>query len=319
MGKTNKCIKRINKKSNKKDKKAQKLKDIKQEQNIINRERNKVANKLEAKFIEYYVNYINTKHPNLLKHNNLRKFDLKDILEDIIYFLKSGVSYKNFRGKLSKSTLHRYITLFSNKNIFISNYWELHKEYLKTNFYDKVKYISTDTTFIINKSSLQANVKRNPYMKNKNCIKISCLVDKEGIPLDIFIKTGNLNDSPMLREHVDNLKIDLKTSKLKNSNRYKQYFLADGIYNSPKNVNFLKERGFIPIMSPNKRNSHTEPIQLTNKEKAIYKKRTIVENMFAKLKQYRRIGTLYEKRISIYTSLVHLSLLHSLFKKLNMS
>ena len=154
-------------------------------------------------------------------------------------------------------------------------------------------------------------------MKNKNCIKISYLADKEGIPLDIMIKTGNLNDSPMLREHLTNLKIDIKTKELKNNNRYKQYFLADGIYNSTKNINFLKEKGFIPILSPNKRNSHTEPVQLTNNEKIIYKKRIIVENAFAKLKQYKRINNLYEKRISVYTSLVYLSLSHTLFKKMN--
>jgi len=317
MSKTKKKCKHINKKHNKSDKKSQRLKEIKLEQNIKNRKINKITKEIEAKFIEFYVNYINDNYPNLLTYNNLRKFILKEILEDIIYFLKSGVSYKNFRGKLSKSTLHYYISLFTKKNIFISNYWCLHKEYSKNNFYDKIKYLSTDTTFIINKSSSLKNVKRNPYMKNKNCIKISYLADKEGIPLDIMIKTGNLNDSPMLREHLTNLKIDIKTKELKNNNRYKQYFLADGIYNSTKNINFLKEKGFIPILSPNKRNSHTEPVQLTNNEKIIYKKRIIVENAFAKLKQYKRINNLYEKRISVYTSLVYLSLSHTLFKKMN--
>ena len=122
MSKTKKKCKHINKKHNKSDKKSQRLKDIKLEQNIKNRKINKITKEIEAKFIEFYVDYINDNYPNLLTYNNLRKFILKEILEDIIYFLKSGVSYKNFRGKLSKSTLHYYISLFTKKNIFISNY-----------------------------------------------------------------------------------------------------------------------------------------------------------------------------------------------------
>lgn len=317
MVKIKKQLKKNNKKCNKMDNKSEILKEKKKLQNIKNRQFNKITVELEKQFIEYYIKSINEEYPKLLVHNNLRKFELKDILEEIIYFLKSGVSYKNYRGKLSKSTLHYYINYFSQKNIFISTYLKLYNEYSKSNFYDKIKYLSTDTTFIINKSSTLENVNRNPYMKNKNCIKLSCLVDKEGIPLDIFIRKGNFNDSPMLREHFQNLKIDLRTKKLQNNNRYKQYFLADGIYNSNININFLKEKGFIPIMAPNRRNSHTEPALLTAKEKIIYNKRMIVENLFAKLKQYRRISNLYEKNIGTFTSLVYLSLSHILFKKLH--
>ena len=122
----------------------------------------------------------------------------------------------------------------------------------------------------------------------------------------------------MLREHINNLenKIDTKSNNLKNSNRYKHYFLADGIYNSEKNFTFLKQRGYIPIMNNNKRNSHKEPIEMISKEKLIYNKRIIVENLFAKLKQYRRIGLLYEKKMSIYNSFLHLGLSLILFKKL---
>jgi len=47
---------------------------------------------------------------------------------------------------------------------------------------------------------LLSNVNRNPYMKNKNCIKISCLADVNGVPLDIFIRKGNLNDSLIIRQ-----------------------------------------------------------------------------------------------------------------------
>lgn len=121
----------------------------------------------------------------------------------------------------------------------------------------------------------------------------------------------------MLREHFDTLKINTKSKHLKNNNRYKPYFLADGIYNSTKNINFLKEKGYIPVLAPNKRNSHKEPTPLTNKEEKIYKKRIIVENLFAKLKQYKRVNNLYDKNINTYISLVYLSLSLILFKKLN--
>jgi len=46
----------------------------------------------------------------------------------------------------------------------------------------------------------------------------------------------------MLRRHFETLKIDTKSKHLKNNNRYKPYFLADGIYNSTKNIIFFSKK-----------------------------------------------------------------------------
>jgi len=45
------------------------------------------------------IDHINENYPRLITNNNFRKYDLKTILEEIIYFLKSGVSYMNYRGE----------------------------------------------------------------------------------------------------------------------------------------------------------------------------------------------------------------------------
>jgi hypothetical protein len=89
MGKTKKQIKNINKKNDKKDRLEKQRKEVKMQQNIKNRNIKKMSTVLDAKFIEFYVDYINTNYPNLLTYNNLRKFNLEDILQDIMYFLRS--------------------------------------------------------------------------------------------------------------------------------------------------------------------------------------------------------------------------------------
>ena len=54
-------------------------------------------------------------------------------------------------------------------------------KYLKKTNNRRFKYVYTDTTFIVNKYGIDCK-KRNKYMKNKNCNKISVFVDNKNAP-----------------------------------------------------------------------------------------------------------------------------------------
>jgi len=47
---------------------------------------------------------------------------------------------------------------------------------------------------------------------------------------------------------------------------------------------------------------------MSEKEKILYKKRIKIENVFAKLKQFRRISKIYDQNIKMYEEFVHLAL-----------
>ena len=65
---------------------------------------------------------------------------------------------------------------------------------------------------------------------------------------------------------------------------------GDSAYSSKNNVELLKERGYIPIIAYNKRNTQNESIikenEFNKEQEAIYKKRTIIETFFSWIKNF---------------------------------
>ena len=317
-------VKKNNKKADKLCKTKEQLAEIKKKQQetkrLHNIETQKRAKEQEANdkiYADLLCEYIKQQFPYMFgKTHGNRKFSIELIVKEVLYFLKAGLSYKMTRSLLKKTTLHYYVNFFTKNNIFINFYWFLHQKYATKNLADNLKYQSTDTSFIVNQYGLEEFVKRNPLMKGKNCIKISLLVDANGIPLDIQFCAGNCNDSPMLRKHLTEMKFNTNTKKYINNHRYKQYFLADAGYDSKESMEMLKEKGYIGIIPKNRRRSKTEIPPMSDKEKIIYKKRNIVENVFANYKQFRRVSKVYERKLDNYISLAHLALSALLFNLL---
>lgn len=286
------------------------------EQNKITREKEKLKEVEDELFVNLLFDFINIKYQNrFTKVKKSRKYDLKVIIREILYFLRAGISYKNYRGTIKKSTLNYYINLFSIDNIFSQFYWHLYEKYSKINTYDKLKYLSVDTSFATNFSGLNEDVGRNPLMKGKNCIKISLLVDKKGMPIHIKICKGNESDSPLLREHFKELKIDTRSEKMSKNNRYKPYLMADAMYDAKESREILKNKGYIVLIPGNRRKTGREAKKFTPSEKITYKKRNIIENTFARIKQFRRLNRYYEKNLYMYFGLLHLSLSRLIFLK----
>ncbi len=79
--------------------------------------------------------------------------------------------------------------------------------------------------------------------------------------------------------------------------------LADKAYDADERMRaVLEEQGIEPVI-PSK-SSRNEPIDY---DKHLYKARHLIENFFAKLKQYRAIATRYDKTARNFLSAVHLA------------
>ena len=100
----------------------------------------------------------------------------------------------------------------------------------------------------------------------------------------------------------------LRNSKI---NRYKQFFLADSIYDSRKNHVFLKKRGYIPLIRYNRRNCKNSKIikkrTFNGKNKKNYKRRFIIEASFAWLKNRPLINQIYEKTLASFHGLLKIA------------
>lgn len=79
--------------------------------------------------------------------------------------------------------------------------------------------------------------------------------------------------------------------------------LADKAYDADKRVLEPLERAGVEAVIPSKANRK----QSRDIDEHLYKRRHLVENFFARLKQYRAIATRYDKRAKVFLSAVHLA------------
>jgi transposase len=66
--------------------------------------------------------------------------------------------------------------------------------------------------------------------------------------------------------------------------------IADAAYDSDALRRFLRDRGTLPVIPNNPTRKHFHPFN-----KRAYKQRNLIERMFCRLKDWRRIATRYDK------------------------
>ena len=94
----------------------------------------------------------------------------------------------------------------------------------------------------------------------------------------------------------------------------KKYFIADAGYNSKKNINYLIQKGNIPIIWNNKRNTKNKETIEKNKIKGNklkkYKRRHIAENFFSWIdNKIPRLARIYDKNINNYINMTYIAII----------
>jgi transposase len=79
---------------------------------------------------------------------------------------------------------------------------------------------------------------------------------------------------------------------------------ADATYDSKGLRQFLIGRGTLPVIPNNPTHRHPRPFN-----RKLYRERNVIERMFCRLKDWRRIATRYYKLASIFDAAVHLAVI----------
>ena len=140
-----------------------------------------------------------------IKHPNT-KYKLDDILNDIIYVLKTGISWRSIRTHINFRTLYFHFKRFIKYDVFGRLFKKIRNTYIKKN--------NTNTTYIIDSSFImnicgKNKISRNKFFKNKNCNKISLITDDNGIPLSVLVNKGTVHDITFINKHYNDLIIFL--------------------------------------------------------------------------------------------------------------
>ena len=253
--------------------------------------------KLNISFVHFFKNLIITDKKINKFYNKTytnTKYNLDDIINGIFYILKTGISWRDSLYFINYNTLFYHYTRFVKFDIFKKMYLKLRNEY----FYSNNSNIHLiDSTFILNKFG-HNKIKRNKYFKNKNCNKISMITDNFGVPLSIFIDSGNVHDLSFIEKHMNDM--CFITNKNKNNTNF--LLLADKTYESSKHREYVNNFNY-QFMIPKKKNM----INNYYFDKNIYKKRILIENTFQKIKIFRRIMIRYDSLFKNYLSFVHIN------------
>jgi transposase len=119
--------------------------------------------------------------------------------------------------------------------------------------------------------------------------KIHALTDDLGRPLSFLITPGNSHDLAAAGELLANIRLPRR-------------LLADRAYDAKSLRDWLAERGVNAVIPPNPTRKHPHPY-----DAKAYRLRNLIERMFCRLKDFRRIATRYDKRIDIYLSAILLA------------
>lgn len=220
------------------------------------------------------------------------KYTLDLIIDELLYFLKSGVSWRMLRSPINSKTLFWHYSRFVQNNVFLRLFNKIKNTYINKYTTDECS-LFIDSTIIYNKYGI-TKVGRNKFYKNKKTTKISLMTDKYGFPLSVLFMKGNYHDNRVFESHIRDALVIIPNKKLK--------VIADKAYSSKSNYLFLDKKNIKHIIPPRK-NMKTA---LTYKyDKTEYAERNKIEHIFSRLKMFRRLDHRYDKYIKNYSGFVY--------------
>ena len=125
--------------------------------------------------------------------------------------------------------------------------------------------------------------------------KIHCKVDALGNPLRIILSGGE--------------KADIKYAHALVNNEPCRHLLGDRGYDADQFRFFLRKNRITPVIPG--RSNRIEEIRY---DKNLYRKRNIIERLFGRMKNFRRLATRYDKRARVFQAFLTL---FCIFKWLN--
>ena len=277
-------------------------------------------NKNNNIFKDIFIMYVNDIDEKLQKiKDNKTKKGSKKIYNNndffyysFINFMENGQSWRSMNNICSYSTYYRKFKLWTVNNVFI-NIYKIFIFYLKNNKilkYADLKNTFIDSSNIRNKQAIDC-IERNYADKGKNATKISVITSKSGIPLSSLLVPCNIHDVKTVIKTIKNSYISLNKSKLGGDKGYISKALTNEL-NKNYDIKLItcerKKRRTKNKIIYDKKNKVKHSDKPNNKKNTKFlKQRIIIENMFAWIKNNKRLQLRYDKYCKNYKSFVNLA------------
>jgi len=216
-----------------------------------------------------------------LKHN------LRSFIEAILYRIRTGCPWRDLPESFGKSnTIFKRFTRWSKDNKLLKIFKLLSK-------YADLEWVFIDASHI-RAHQHATGIKDQAISKSigGNSSKIHLAVDSNGNPVQFLIEDGTTHDVKVAPKLVNS--IDLKETEILCADKgYDSESLREQIENTGTQANIPKKSNTLS------NNDHMDWY--------LYKIRHLIENAFARLKQFRGIATRYDKLKRNYENSVALA------------
>ena len=121
------------------------------------------------------------------------------------------------------------------------------------------------------------------------------IADGNGLPIAVGLGSGSNHDSTLVDETLDEVTLKHLPPRL----------IGDKAFDSAKLVERLRDERGLSLIAPQR--STTKSRKQDGRALRRYKRRWLVERLFAWLKRFRRIGTRFERKSENYLGFLHLA------------
>ena len=221
----------------------------------------------------------------MLQHRIYNKPNLRTMIEGMLYRMRVGCPWRDLPADFGCwNSIYQQFNRWSSKNKLMQIFNALVQEPdLEWEFIDGSIVKAHQHSAGIPDKETQA-IGRSVA---GNTTKIHMAVDAFGLPIAFQLTGGEVHDAKAAPDFIKDLPVAI-------------YTIADKGYDSEEIREQIKQKSSTPII-PRKKNSK---IGNTDMDWGLYKYRHLVENVFARLKQFRSIATRYDKLKRNYASML---------------
>jgi transposase len=221
----------------------------------------------------------------MLQHKIYNKPNLRMIVEAMLYRMRVGCPWRDLPIEFGFwHSIYQQFNRWSSKNKLMSIFKDLVQE-------PDLEWEFIDGSIVkAHQHSSGAAGEDNQAIGKSvagNTTKIHMAVDAFGLPIEFELTDGEVHDAKAAPGLI---------AKLPKAD----YTIADKGYDSEEIRSQIRNKSSIPII-PRKQNSKTGNDDI---DWCLYKYRHLVENVFARLKQFRAIATRYDKLKRNYASML---------------
>lgn len=223
---------------------------------------------------------------------NAEKIDARTVLSCVVWLIRNGRSWKEIPGKYGNfDTIRKRFSRWSANGSFRKFFFSIATKAPK-----KSKAMLDSTTAKVHRTAASMAWDGKPREIGRSAggltTKIHLLATTDKIPLDFTLTVGQAADAPEGEKLIEN-----------NVSSFK-YLLADKAYDTDRIRKYLKDQNKKACIPP--KSNRKLPATY---DKELYKQRSIIENMFGRLKDWRGIAMRYCRCCHVFDSFVCIALI----------